>query len=490
MPIVDLANNPIDPSSASFLGYRTTTAPEFKHDIYSFLIKSVRDLDQENGELLVEWLAAAQSEFEDTYERIDSLRQIYDPAQAPADALQYARALVGLTDEVIGIIGEPSEADLRRLISVAVKAWKFKGSVKGMSETLKALTGKTVRMIDYFRFRMIVDEAELGWEELDVDPWLIDIPGFSPADDPDAVSVEGAGTFLRFTVDNILGATEAVPHEIRLRHVDYLDDVEVRWSYWDGSNNKVDSTGLLGQTGSPDTSAQKYRVGVDPDEYVSDLRIVDDGTLDRTMVEGLVSLFRPHGERIIVRYLDFQDDFRNEILAWTEVSGTATNQSSIGRVILSDGAADSVITTDETGDTTWTEIRAGFQLMISDVTKWAEVRFYYTDENNFYAVRLDPTGPSVKLDKVTGGVRTTLDTSTLSVFYTDLFYFIHVQTDDVSGPGHQIKYHLSGNLLGSIVDSDHTSGKLAVAAETGQTLTLTLVDMYQNPLESTRIGPT
>lgn len=490
MPIVDLANNPIDPSAVSFLGYRSTEAPEFKHDIYSFIIKSIRDLDQENGELLLSWLAAAQSEFEDTYERIDSLRQIYDPALAPVSALQYVRSLVGLTDEVVGIIGKPSESDLRRLISVAVKAWKYKGSVKGLADTLKALTGKTVRVIDYFRFRTIVDEAELGWAELDVDPWLIDVPGFSPADEPDAVSVEGGGTFLRFTVDNILGSGEAVPHQIRMRHVDYLTDVEVAWSRWDGTNNVVDSVGLLGQTGSPDTSEYQYRVGVDPDEYVSDLRIVDDGSLDRTMVEGLVSLFRPSGERIYVRYLDFQDDFREEILGWTEVTGTATNQSSLGRVVLSDGAADSVIATDETGDGSWTTIRAGFHLMLSDASKWGEVRFYYTDENNFYAVRVDPTVPSVKLDKVTGGVRSTLDSSTLAAFYTDTFYMVHVQTDNVSGPGHQIRCQLDGNLMCEAVDSDHTAGKLAVAAETGQTLTLTLADMYQDPLESTRIGPT
>ena len=484
MAIVDYALNPLNPTTLQFLGYRQGEAEEFPHDIYRFIIKSIRDHDQAEDQLIQRWLGGPQQEFESTYARIKELLEVYDPTRTKDDTLPYLRWIVGLTDSVMGVTGTPTDEELRRLISVAVRMWKFKGSVKGMVDMVRAVTTYPARLIDYFRFRTIVDEWEVGWAELDIDPWLVDQPGFQPAVEPDAVTDLGGGV-LEFTIDGLLGAGEAVSHDIRVKHTSYPGDLEVRPSFWDGTNNKVHTTTYLGQP-TPSTDPQLYRVGVDPDEYVSDLRVVDDGTVNRTLLEGLVSLLRPAGERIYIRYLDFQDDFR-DVFSWDVISGTATPDRPNGILELED-TVDTVIATDFPNDDTWTEIRAGCQLKLQAGDKWGEFRFYYTDESNFYAVRINPAAPSLTLERVTGGTRTVLDTTVLAAFHTDVYYFIHVQTDD-TGSGHQLRYHLDGNLLGDVVDSDHSAGRLAVASETGQKVTLTLVDMYQEPLESTRIGP-
>jgi len=676
MPITDLANNPIDPSAVSFLGFATSEAPVFPHDIYSYLIHSVRELDQRDGEeLILRWLAAAQSEFEDTYERILSILTFPDPENCPAEALQYLKWIVGLTAKLAELTENLAEADLRRLISIAARMWKLKGTEKGLANTLRAITTYEVRVLNWFFFRIIVGEAELGREELNVDPWLLDVPGMSPAVLPDAVesrrvakmtvlpsaddpawtyvdegeavegnvfnlsagelehaqttaaggryvqnyppgflvdsaqlgvvwspvtltavggrpwhlslkdgirtvvlawsdtevaledeagnvvvgplsrgfvagtsyrmrlskagtsaviaSVDGVDLFgevdtsafpataisqygfgyrnlgqaqnwtvhwddagplplLTFDLTTLLGATEAVPHRIRCRYLPKKADRTV-WSYWDGSTNRCHVDDGFGQDAPVAvTGVNDFLVGVDPDEFVSDVRLVDDGTglLDRNLVEGLVAILRPAGERYFVRYLDFSDTFGGTF-TWTEVSGTVVPYPDEGYVTLEDGIQDTVIKTDAPGDTTWSEPQVAVQFSLRDLVagRWVEVRFLYQDELNHYAVRVDPGTRVVSLRKVTAGVPSTLHAAPpRDAWWPDVNYMIHVQTETVVG-GTLIRYLLDGNLLGEATDPDHTQGKLAVGCSISQRLRLTFAELYQAPLESARLGP-
>lgn len=488
MPITDLFDNPINPSSSSFLGFRSLTDEAFPHDIYSFLIKSLRECDQDSGdELILRWLQQAQVEFEATYARIKSILDIYNPANAPSEALQYLKWIVGFTGRLDYITADLSDDDLRRLISVASRMWKFKGTEYGMIETLEALTTKKARVLNYFDFRLLSDEWELGREDLGFDPWLIDTPGMSPSVRPDA-AVDNT-THLEFDISALLGTIDESGHDIRITYVP--DKItQVRTSFFSGGINKVTSEDLMGQTGAPSTNVDDYRVGVDPDEFVSDLRIVDDGTLDRTFVENIVRLLRPSSERYNIRYVDFMDTFR-ETLRWSTVSGSVVSDLDNGIITIGDGAADTVIATDETGDTAWTEYQASVQLSLgSSPTGWGEMRFYYSDASNFYALRLNPSLRAIQLDQVTAGVRTTLSTGALSpaIIHLGVNYFLRVATTD-TGSGHQIQYFVDENLIGTVVDTDHSQGKLAVAAEAGQTAVVRFAELFQYPLESTRIGP-
>lgn len=487
MPIKDLFDNPIDPSASSFLGFRDLTEEAFAHDIYSFLIRSLRDCDQGEGNTLIfRWLEQAQIEFEAVYRRIESLPTLLDPATCPTEALPYLKWVVGFSGKLDFVTEELAEADLRRLISVAAKMWKLKGTESGLVETLEALTTRKARVVNYFAFRLLSDEWEIGREELGFDPWLLDVPGLSPSVKPDAAG--STATNLDFVIDGLLGSGDESGHEIRILCVP-TGVVQVRTSLYSSGNNVVTSEDYMGQTGTPSTSVDDYRVGVDPDEFVSDVRIVDDGSLDRTLVENVVRLLRPSGERYNVRYLDFQDTFR-ETLRWEVVSGSAATDLDAGSLTLFDAGADSVVKTDETDDGSWTEYQAAAQFALSDASGWGELRFYYLDESNFYAVRLDPADGSVKLDEVVGGARATLATAYLTppAIHPGLNYFVRVATTD-TGAGHQIQFFVDENLLGTVVGADRVEGKLALAAETGQTMTVRFAELFQFPLESTRIGP-
>ena len=495
MAITDVANNPIQPTATSFLGFSGPVAEPFPHDIYSFLIESLRRCDREVGrELLLRWLAAAQSEFEATQGRINELLLLYDPELTRDESLPFIKWLVGLTSKLDFLTGGISTADIRRLISVAVRMWKLKGTDRGYAVALGAITGREVRILNYFHFRVIVGEVELGRAELDVDAWLLDEPGFAPSVKPDSVAELAAPARLELELSTLLGASEVVPHDIRVQYVP-TRTVQVRPSLSDGSTNVVQTDGLLGQVSPASTDVNDYRVGVDPDEFVSDVRVIDDKSgspaLDRALVENLVRVLRPSSERVYVRYLDWFDTFRSADLRMAVVSGTATPDPQGGRAILEDALADSVIRTDEASDATWTEVTATAQFSLRDALagRWGELRFYYTDESNFYAVRIDPGTRDVSLDRVTGGTRTTLDSVMLPVFHTGVLYHLQAQVETVAGPSSFIQYFLDGNLLGSATDGDHQQGRTAIATATMQRLELTFAETFQHPLVSTRIGP-
>lgn len=487
MAISDLATNPIDPNAISFLGFRTSDKPPFPHDLYSFIIEGVRRQDQECGnQLILRWLAAAQSEWEDTQDRIRSLLDLYDPAQAPADALPFVKWLVGFTGKTDFVTESATEADLRRLISIAVAMWKIKGTDSGFVLALQAISTRLVRVANYFQFLQIVDEVEIAREELGFDPWLVDSPGFSPGVAPDLVTDLGSPPDeLEFDINGLLGTADESGHDIRVQYVP-TKTIETVTSYYSGGTNKV-VTSYLGQSAPPSTNVGDYRVGVDPDEFASDIRMMDDGNVDRALVEDLVELLRPAGERYYIRFLDFHDNFRGTFY-WTLVSGDYIQDTDAGTIDLEDGASDSVIITDETNDNAWTEMYAAVQFNLRDSADWGELRFYYNSEDDFYALRIEPATKTVKLDKVTASVRTTLDSTVLATYFIGENYWFSVQTQD-TGAGHELKYFLDGNLLGSAVDTDHTSGKIGLASATGQRLRATLVEVFQFPLDSVRVGP-
>lgn len=657
-----------------------TVTEEFPWDIWRFLIQSLRDLDRHVNDLFVwRFLRGPQFEWEATYRRIQSLAELNDPELTPADALPYLKWLVGLTSKLDFLTGGLAEEDLRRLISIAARMWKFKGTPKGFVETLEAMSARQVRFLDWFFFRTIIGEMEIGHAELDVDIWLLDQPGMSPAVypdgltvfkaldmgvlpsaadpswvydpinaglegtifylyngalgqdqssgdavggryyrlDPDAsknpemgavwqlrsdpievgghpwfvafgdgaqeyvlawsetevilrteggvtvagpkpyrftagnayrmrvaktsngvvASVNGVDLFgnvdptlfdpdslgggyafgfaeptenqqwdvlwddvgplpvLEFDLSTLLGTEEAVPHRIRVR---YLPKNVVRtvFSFWDGSRNLChvkDGFGLPAPI--PTDDLNDYRVGVDPDEFVSDIKVVDDGDLDREMIVNLVKVLRPANERLFVRWLGFQDKFRRPG-SWVTVSGSVEEDYDNGQIVL---PANATIRTDMNLDLSWKNLVARVQAKMSDVPGyWWEMRFNYVDESNFYSVGMDPgTGERhVFLDKVVGGSRSNLDLHYFpGNFIPNAFYNLMVQTELVpETPGSSllttlIKVFLDGNFLFEAYDDELYEGRVAIHNAGQGELTLSLAEVALCPYEFARVGP-
>lgn len=657
--------------------YAFTTAGigrEFPHRIYPMFIQSIRDADRDGGNLLLKrWTEGLDSQWAEIWWKIRDLAKLVDPEECPTEAVAYLGWLVGLTKAMEGLTGGISESDHRQLVSIAVRMWKRKGSGLGLTETLRSISGYDVRYLTWFFYRMILGELELGYAELDVDPWLVDQPGLEPAVAPDSVGVErillgdalpsaadpvwtyvsegelegatfgissgriteiqndvdggyyyrddspsfvdpetaevgarfwinaktdvrgnpwflqledgvrgyrfvwsdgtialhdadgnlvagprsrgfetgteykmrivrtgpttvdvtidGATAFgeqeiasfatsinkryafgynlegfaqdwavewkdvgpkpiLTFGLSTLLGLDEAVPHDVRVIYRG--KGGRVAPSYWSGSRNEVSVSDALGFPIPLDLDASDYTVGVDPDEFVSDLRVVDDGTLDREFVERLVAISRPAGERILVRFVDFQDVFRNaDLRYWAELTGTATPRPDDGRVDLEDATNETVVHADMPLAATWNQFGLSAQFALRDAVagKWGEVRFNVLDSDNFYAVRIDPGTRVVTLDRVLAAIRTTLFShGPMEVFHPDVLYGVHVTTENVA-TGVLMKFYLDWKYLGESIDPNFTAGTLGLAVEAGQRLSASFVDLVQCPFTSVRVGP-
>lgn len=156
----------------------------FPHDIFKFLHRPLREIDTAQGkEFLERFLLGPQSIFEDTQAKIDTLIQLIDPAKTRADLLQFLKDHVGFTVELNNITNGLATNDLRKLISLGVALWKQKGTEQGYENIVRLFTGKSIRIFNYFDFRLIVGEKAFGEEQLGEDAWLISLPGFDATSD-------------------------------------------------------------------------------------------------------------------------------------------------------------------------------------------------------------------------------------------------------------------------------------------------------------------
>jgi hypothetical protein len=310
---------------------------------------------------------------------------------------------------------------------------------------------------------------------------------------PDAVDV--IGPIHRFDLSTLLGTEEAVPHDVRVRYLPRGVAQLVR-SHWTGSRNECSVEDAFGlPTPLVDgSSVSSYLVGLDPDEYVSELRVVDDGTLDREFVANLVEVLRPAGERIFVRFFDFQDDFRSgDLRYWEVASGSVEPDGSAGVAYLEDPGSETEIVSDSPLAAAWANFTASVRFSLRDVVaaKWGEFRFLRSDSLNFYAVRVDPFLRTVTLQTVLAGVRSDLFThGPMDVFHPGVPYTVHVLVERVNGGADAlIKVLLDGNFIGEIEDPDHGAGALAVAVESTQLLTVHSADLVSCPYPFARVGP-
>lgn len=181
----------------------------FPHEIYKFIHKPIRVEDQLAGRQFLErYIFAFQRQFEQLIDNINRLPQLYDPALTPQPRL--LKDIVGFTSELDKITNDISDADLRKLISLAVALWKEKGLEVGYKDIIRLFTGKNSRVFNWFDFRYIVGEQGLSQEELGEDSWFISVPGVGGSVSPGNVMyyLSFEGNFK----DRSLKPMDAIPH--------------------------------------------------------------------------------------------------------------------------------------------------------------------------------------------------------------------------------------------------------------------------------------
>lgn len=127
---------------------------ELNLDIYSFVIKSLRDLDRDEGrEILKRFLIGPQNIWKETHDKIYSLLDTLDPDTIPNELLKHRKWSVGLTSELDFLTDGLSDDDLRRLIILSMAMWRRRGGRPGIRTMIFGMTNKRALIFDYFDLR-------------------------------------------------------------------------------------------------------------------------------------------------------------------------------------------------------------------------------------------------------------------------------------------------------------------------------------------------
>lgn len=376
------------------------TVPE---KIYNFIIEPIRSADQRDGHQFLErWLQGPQ----EIWERIDAslhlIPSIWSVEDCPDRLLKYLKWIVGWTTELDFITSELTDDELRRLISISGRLWKWRGSEDTIVDVMRFSTGARNRYWNYIDFRWIIGETGSGEEHDGRDPWII-----------------GAG-----------------------------------------------------------------------DEYESNLRIVDDGTLNRALVRNLLKLMRATGERWEITYLAFLDQFiiDGDDTQW--VKNLTDNPSLV--------VADGKLTLADTSqfESTWvnsTAVSWATYMVFSRLRGTSHPSslygygfvFYRTDASNYYMVRATPQQNRLDLYRVVAGTPALIGNVAIPAFYDNVWYGYRVVATVEDTTKLRIKVYVDANERIDYLDaSPLAAGAVGVFHDTGQTVEADEVEVMDLPGES------
>jgi len=180
MAIQDLANNPIASGSTSLmLGYVEPPAAEelLPLDMYRFILGPIRREDSKETLFLKRYMEGPQQVWQDIQFKIFSIKDLWDITTIPDEFLVYLKDIVGWTTDLEYITDQLSYDQLRKLISNSTAIWKNRGPEDTLIGLLRLVTGARNRVWNWFDFRWVLDETELGETHEGRDPWIIDLPG-------------------------------------------------------------------------------------------------------------------------------------------------------------------------------------------------------------------------------------------------------------------------------------------------------------------------
>lgn len=187
------------------------------------------------------------------------------------------------------------------------------------------------------------------------------------------------------------------------------------------------------------------------DESWSNLRLMDDGNLDETLLLEVCRLQRPVGERFEVFLLDFLDKFDVDLNLWTIVAGTPTIVS--GELEAEDATIEPIVPIVSAPNQKDYVIVTKFRLD-SATSADLEVRWYYDGvvNNDYYYLTIKPDDAS----EVSAHM---YSTGSFPLFFKDFHivrdtdYKLRIQTYKRPDGDNEISVYVDNILMGTVVDT-------------------------------------
>lgn len=149
---------------------------DLKLDMYSFLIKPIRDQDIQAGkEFVRRFLLGGQAVWQMTIEKIESIKKLWSITECPDEFLQYLKRIVGWTPDLDKITEGLNYATLRRLIAVSVPIWKTRSTETSIIDVLYTIVPGRARLWSWFDLRWVLDITIISEEHQGRDPWVLAI---------------------------------------------------------------------------------------------------------------------------------------------------------------------------------------------------------------------------------------------------------------------------------------------------------------------------
>ncbi len=215
------------------------------------------------------------------------------------------------------------------------------------------------------------------------------------------------------------------------------------------------------------------------DEYQTDIRIVDEGDLNKTLILRILNLMRPASERINVVFIRFFDDFLDGIGQFETLAGSAAVNTS-GQMELQPGTT---VRTDVLGDSEFRDIVLQVKAEDTDVLGGIfSIQFLIQDASNFYEYRINTATATVSLFKIVAGVPTQIgaDVSEDIVPATAYIYTV-VTSFDVDAGLTKIQTFVDSNKQHEVLDGAFNKGKFGMETDGSTVMQVEELEMLPVP---------
>lgn len=476
---------------------------------YNMLRYSLRQHDKNSPSLLERLLTGTggPDDLQKTliYDRCSELSKLYDPFEIPAKFLPWLKSLVGFTRNMDL---SANESEVREVIAKAGSLWNLKGSEPSFEVACRMVSNGRYRIQNWFDRRMQVDQTFITEMLLDYDPIALDFNTPTPEGSlwqNVGVAVSAYPLSQQFAITDL--PTSFFPNRVfeKENEYAYLQLLDVPLDPARKGFYRITSLVKGTYLGYLDTSwvapagyyGATWRLWGANSEYVTEIRIVDKGDLNKDLFKYLIDVVRPNGERVDVVYLAFLDQFEDAkyISQWDATGGYVLDGEKIeveagGEIIVSDTAYNS-----------WDlERQLSVRIRAKTASTVAKVYLLYDDANNNINATINYTTGALTVNRVNSGVTTAIGSAvTLAhLYYTDywgvdyeyrdVFRFVMIRTN--SGADAKIKVYRAGSLVyeQTYASVPFGAGKVGLASSGSSTYT-DLVEVITLPASQDRVGP-